>query len=267
MAKLGLRKNPTFESILDGPTYDLSHVHVYNRAATNFREGFFGAPEPIEEVVDYRHDGKVDSHNAGLRAAMYAEAQLRERSRQQAARVYQEGMPPPQTAHEAAAPAPPSAPSSSSGPMQPAPVSFADRLRQRQDGYKKGGDYSMDTNRLRQDARQKAERALAMERKRGQRPEQFSIASDSDSSSSPPSPRGPSAKMGAKYDDRLLNMGKLRNPQVTRTRADMPSRDRLAERRASARQIANKRELPPDRSTLRKRKKTEVGDRGRQRNN
>ncbi len=48
----------------------------------------------------------------------------------------------------------------------------------------------MDANRLRQDARQKAERALAMERKRRQRPEHFSIASDSDSPSSPPSPTG-----------------------------------------------------------------------------
>ena len=48
----GLRKNPTFESVLgEGNEYDFTNVKVYGRAALNFTQGFFGPRPPPEDVV------------------------------------------------------------------------------------------------------------------------------------------------------------------------------------------------------------------------
>ena len=77
-------------------------------------------------------------------------------------------------------------------------------------------------------------------------------------------------KMQNKYDKRLLKNFHKRNPTVNNPTQQNASQEpktneRLAQARASAIQIANKRPLPPDRSTLRKKKKTELGDKGRRR--
>ena len=69
MSKYGLRPNPTFESLLDkGETYDFENVKVYNRAAINFKNGFFGSQEPLE-LLDEDHDAKHEEVLAKMQAA------------------------------------------------------------------------------------------------------------------------------------------------------------------------------------------------------
>ena len=45
MTVLGLRPRLTFEDVIDkGVELDFQDIHVYNRAATNYRSGFFYQP-------------------------------------------------------------------------------------------------------------------------------------------------------------------------------------------------------------------------------
>ena len=106
MERFGLRKNPTFETLLDGgKTYEIDEkIHIYNRAALNFRQGFFSVPPPDEEVVDEGHDDRHERVLAQMRAAAAEIQTAADRHRAQAAETFRQGMPhAPQTAHEAAA--------------------------------------------------------------------------------------------------------------------------------------------------------------------
>jgi hypothetical protein len=279
MEKFGLRKNPTFESLLDGgKTYELDEkIHIYNRAALNFRQGFFSAPPPDEEVVDEGHDDRHERVLAQMRAAAAEIAQAADRHRNQAAATFRQGMPhAPQNAHEAAAapaaPPPSPTPTGSLGARGSAPT-FLERMEaRRKENPKEANEfmYRKDINRARQETRQAVDRNRVLNHKRRDtvaahnhaRAQQFAI-------DTPPTSRSPSPQPGMteRYDRRLLRANAMRNPRVSKSRAASSSRDVLSEKRQSASQIANKRPLPPDRSTLRKKKRTEAGDRGRQRNN
>ena len=133
MSKYGLRKNPTFESLLDtGSEYDISNVTVYNRAALNFRQGFFGPSEPIEELVDNEHDDKHEAVLARMRAAAAEFDRQAEQARERARNAYREqAMPRHHAAHEMPqAPQAPQAPPAPQAPRDnilPEPQGFQDR--------------------------------------------------------------------------------------------------------------------------------------------
>ena len=280
MSKYGLEKKLTFDKVVDsGQTYDFTDVHVYNRAALNFRQGFFSQPPIDPDVVDNDHDDKHEAILAKMRAAAAEMERQAQRNVQQARQVFRdEAMPQHHAAHETPAPAPPPppppppdtpAPPAPRGPMLSGPLTFEQKMNDRREAFKGNlyPQYTRDVHRARQGARQAVERNADLQARR-RRPQEFHIASSSSDSSPPPSPRGPSTAMQNKYDKRLLKATTSRNPQVKKTRPSEPkTNDRLTQARASAEQIANKRPLPTDRSTLRKRKKLEGGDRGRQRNN
>ena len=272
----GLRRRLTFEDALDIPVQDFSHVHIYGKAATNFRNSFYYTPV-TEEVVDEDIDAKNQVVLGQMRAAAAVLEKTAQDHRAQAHRVFQGAMPEYNGVHtQTAAPAAPAAPA----PAAPAPAapaaarpsmlqtSFASRMKTRQDDWKLRGwssEYRQGVNRLRQEARMKADRAAVLTAKR-RAPQEYNIASPPDSP--PPSPRGAPDKLQAKYDTRLLSMKKKQNMTVQRPEVTSSSRDVLGEKRKSAAQIAKKRPLPGgDRSTLRKRKKIEGGDRGRRRVN
>ena len=130
MSKYGLRKNPTFESLLDtGSEYDISNVTVYNRAALNFRQGFFGPSEPIEELVDNEHDDKHEAVLARMRAAAAEFDRQAEQARERARNAYREqAMPRHHAAHEMPqAPQAPPAPQAPRDNILPEPQGFQDR--------------------------------------------------------------------------------------------------------------------------------------------
>ena len=277
MERFGLRKNPTFETLLDGgKTYEIDEkIHIYNRAALNFREGFFSVPPPDEELVDQEHDGRHEHILAQMRAAAAEIQTAADRHRVQAAETFRQGMPhAPQTAHEAAAaPAAPNpTPTGSLGARGSAPT-FLERMeeRRKENPQREANDFATrkDINRARQEARQAVDRNRVLNHKRTDtvaannhaRAQSFAI-------DTPPRTPSPQPGMADKYDQRLLRANAIRNPRISKMRgAASSSRDVLSEKRQSATQIARKRPLPPDRSTLRKKKRTETGDRGRQRNN
>ena len=196
MSKYGLQKNATFESLLDnGRIYDFSKVHVYNRAALNFRQGFFGGPAPIEELVDHEHDDKHEAVLAKMRAAA-ADAERQHASHmEQARQVYrQNAMPQHHAAHEI-----PTEPEPRFGNILEEPQTFRDKMERRQESYKANPhvDYQQDMNRLREQARLAAERHQVLQGKRTPKPKQFNISSPPPSP--PQSPRGgPNDKMQQK---------------------------------------------------------------------
>jgi hypothetical protein len=213
MAKYGLHKNSTFESLLDtGLEYDFTNVHIYNRAAVNFRNGFFGGPAPIEELVDHEHDDKHEAVLAKMMAAA-ADAERQHASHmEQARQVYrQNAMPRHHAAHEIHTEAEPRF-----GNILEEPQTFRDKMERRQESYKANPhvDYQQDMNRLREQARLAAERHQVLQSKRTPKPKQFNLASPPPSP--PPSPRGPNDNMQQKYDKRLLASMASRNPRVKR---------------------------------------------------
>ena len=226
MEKWGLRKNPTFESLLDSKTYEIDErIHIYHRAASSFREGFFSAPPPDEEVVDEGHDGRHERMLAQMRAAAAEIAMAADRHRAQAAETFRQGMPEDaQTAHEAATPN-----------ILGQPQSFAERTKNRQGQFKENEQFTFrkELNRMRQDARQAAERKSLFDKKRRQ-PMQFNIAT-------PPSPRDYDRRLQGKYDERLLKSIAQRNPQVKRPQTAPTQNERLAQARVAAEQAAKTR--------------------------
>ena len=257
MAKYGLRKNPTFESLLDsGNEYDFSDVTVYNRAALNFRQGFFGPAAPIEELVDEENDDKHEAVLARMRAAAAEFDRQVEQARERARNAYRaEAMPRHHAAHEAPGPRP--APREN---ILPEPQTFQDRLRQRQEQYMQQPhfDFRKDMNRLRQEARQAAERNVRLNQMR-RVPAQFNISTPP--SSPPPSPRDYDARLQGRYDQRLVGTMARRNPRVQRPQTAPPrTNERLDQARQSAAQIARKRERPPRGEIVRRvRRKTPYG--------
>ena len=231
MERFGLRKNPTFESLLDrGATYELDeNIHIYNRAALNFRAGFFSQPPPDEEVVDEGHDDRHEKALAQMRAAAAEIQTAADRHRAQAAETFRQGMPhAPQTAHEAAA-APAAPPPAAAAPAAPPrmpnmldePQTWRDRMQQRQETYKLDPHLASRqwSNRFRQAARQKAERATDLNNRRRRVP------------SPPPDPRNYTSRLQGKYDERLLGSMRGRNPQVKRPRTAPGPNERLAQAR------------------------------------
>ena len=112
MSKYGLEKKLTFDKIVDaGDTYDFTNVHVYNRAALNFREGFFSQPPIDPDVVDNDHDDKHEAVLARMQAAAAELERQSQRSTDQARQVFREqAMPRHHAAHETPAPPPPPPP-------------------------------------------------------------------------------------------------------------------------------------------------------------
>ena len=218
MSKLGLHRRLTFEDVIDsGVEPDFSHIAVYNRAATNYRQGFFYQPPDNEEVADPKHDEKHEQVLAQMRAAALAMERAADAHRQQARGAFQEAMPGPRGVHEAAAdpaPARPATAPARASMLASAPTTFSDRLRQRQEGFKQpeNFDFRRQVNELRQQVRQRVNRQDTLDSKRRQ--QHFNIATPAPSP--PPSPEGPSVKMQAKYDKRLLNYGQKQRPQVAR---------------------------------------------------
>ena len=210
-----------------------------------------------------------------MRAAAVEIQMAADRHRTQAAETFRAGMPhAPQNAHEAAAapaaPPPSPTPTGSLGARGSAPT-FVERMEaRRKENPKEANDfiYRKDINRARQEARQAVYRNRVLNHKRRDtvaannhdRAQTFAI-------DTPPRSPSPQPGMQEKYDKRLLRANAVRNPRVSKVRAASSSKDVLAEKRQSAAQINRKRPLPPDRSTLRKKKRTEMGDRGRQRTN
>ena len=275
MNSLGLRRRLCFEDVIDsGQELLFNNIKVYN-AASQYRNGFFYQPPLEDEIADPKHDDRHERALAQMTAAAAEFQQASEAPRQQARTFFQEAMPGNRGVHQsAAAAAPAAAPATATsprGPMQQAPQSFASRLEQRGSGFKTGGEYAhvQANNRLRQEARQKADRQSTIESKRVPAPRNFNIATPSPSPPQSPREVGPSVKLQARYDERLIAHGNRRQPQMANPRPEShrntDRRNQLKRKRESAEQIAKKRSLPPDRSTLRKRKRTE-GDRGRQRN-
>ena len=102
MSKYGLKKEPTFESLLDtGKEYDFTNITVYNRAALNFRNGFFGSPEPIDEMLDEGHDDAHEAVLAKMKAVAADFERQAEQARERARDTFREGgMPSHRAAHE-----------------------------------------------------------------------------------------------------------------------------------------------------------------------
>ena len=220
MSKYGLQKNATFESLLDnGREYDFSDVHVYNRAAVNFRNSFFGAPEPIQDLVDHTHDDKHEAVLAKMKAMAMEVERKQTAHMEQARQVYrQNAMPQHHAAHE-------------TPNMLDEPLSFVKKMERRQEGYALNRnpyyEARKDLNRLRQEARQKVERNISLQTKRGPSPQEFN--------GPPPSPR-----LQEKTDKRLLTQMAKRNPTVPKPEGPK-TKSTLFSKRESAFQIARKR--------------------------
>ena len=292
MNSLGLKRKLTFEDILDrGEELLFNNIKVYNRAASQYRNGFFYQPPQEDEIADPNHDDRHEKVLAQLKAAADEFQRASEAHRQQARTSFQEAMPGDRGVHQtaaAAAPAPTPAaaaaaadpPAAAAAPAAPprqsmmasTPQSFDERTQERHLWWKLNGltsDYQRQQNRLRQDARLKADRQSTLESKRQPQTQTFNISTPAPSPPQSPREVGPSVKMQAKYDERLLSHGNRRQPQMAKPRPEVDRnderRDKLRAKRQSAQEISRKRPLPLDRSTLRKRKRTE-NDRGRQRN-
>jgi len=276
-----LELNPTFETLMQGETWDFPmDLQVFGRAAINFRNSHEGSQlDPVGSVVDEDHDDAVQKVLATMKAFAEQQDRTREARREDNRRMYAENLPTGNTEaehvhQESAAPsaAPAPTPTGSLGARGSAPT-FLERMeeRRKENPQREANDFASrkDINRDRQQARQAVDRNRDLNHKRRDtvaahnhaRAQQFSI-------DTPPRSRSPSPQpgMAERYDQRLLRANAVRNPRVGKSRGATSSRDVLSEKRQSAAQIANKRPLPPDRSTLRKKKRTDAGDRGRQRN-
>ena len=276
-----LELNPTFEKLIqNGETWDFPiDLQIYGRAAINFRNSHFGSQlDPVGSVVSEGHDAAVEKVLAGMKVFAEQQDRTREARREDNRRMYAENLPTGNTEAEHVHPetaAPPPSPThtGSLGARGSAPT-FLERMeeRRKENPQREANDFASrkDINRARQEARQAVDRNRVLNHKRRDtvaannhaRAQAFTI-------DTPPASRSPSPQPGMqdKYDQRLLRANAVRNPRVSKVHAASSSRDVLSEKRQSATQIANKRPLPPDRSTLRKKKRTEAGDRGRQRNN
>ena len=243
MSKYGLRPNPTFESLLDkGETYDFENVKVYNRAAINFKNGFFGSQEPLE-LLDEDHDAKHEEVLAKMQAAAAELERQADAARERAREAFRaEGMPQHHAAHEAPAepPVPPAAEAPRHDNMLSPPADFRDRLDARREKHKRNPhfDFRQDLNQLRQEARRATERNIDLNNRR-RAPQQFNIASP------PLSPRDPPATLQVRYGDRFAQRTAQREPQVPRPQS-APNRNQrrnedLNRRRESAAQTARTR--------------------------
>ena len=205
---------------------------------------------------------------ARMRAAAAEFDRQAEQARERARNAYREqAMPQHHAAHEmpqapqAPAPQAPQAPPAPRDNILPEPQSFQDRLRARQEQYQgmqePHFDFRKDMNRLRQEARQAAERNVRLNQMR-RAPAHFNISTPA--SSPPPSPRDYDSKLDKKKDARLLKSKATRNPTVKRPQTAPPRNERLAQARESAAQIDRKRERPPRGEIIRRvRRKTPYG--------
>ena len=121
MTVLGLQRRLTFEDVIDkGVELDFQDIHVYNRAATNYRSGFFYQPPNEEEVADPNHDERHEAALAALRAAAVQFEQARDAHHQQAREAFQGAMPRPAGVHQAPAPEPQAPAAGQAGPARDA---------------------------------------------------------------------------------------------------------------------------------------------------
>ena len=267
----GLELNPTFEKLVaTGDTWDFpSDAEYFGRAAINFRNSWFGSQlDPVGSVVDEDHDEQVQKVLAAMKAFADQQDKRREQKREENRNTFAENLPrannEAEHVHpEASAPRPASAPSASTptgalGQRGSAP-SFLQRMEMRQKQHPREVNsfaYRTEINRMRQEARQAADRNRELNHRRqnaatarnAARTQQFRI--DTPPSSPPPDPP---ARMQDKYDQRLLRAKTQRNPKVQMARTPQDRKEardeQLQQKRESAAQIARKR-ARPDRDVL-----------------
>ena len=311
MTVLGLQRRLTFEDVIDkGVELDFQDIHVYNRAATNYRSGFFYQPPNEEEVADPNHDERHEAALAALRAAAVQFEQARDAHHQQAREAFQGAMPRPAGVHQAPAPEPQAPAAGQAGPARdaggPQMRSGADDLRNPagpippprdappRDGFRaappdagvgafneplragpprpragaQGGRRRQRSrsppgsmfpgqaprpapaaglpapanNQARQEARERANRPETLHQRAAEAPRQYRMAT--------PSPRDHvlPEKIQKKQDERLLSFKKKRYPALerpelkpTREQRKQAARQKISEKRESARQIDRKR--------------------------
>lgn len=103
MAKVGLRRNLTFEDAIDaGEELDFSHIYVTGRGASRYMSGFFYTP-PDEEIASETHDEKHEQVLASMRAAAAELERANEAHRAQARQSFRGAMPTHHGVHERAA--------------------------------------------------------------------------------------------------------------------------------------------------------------------
>ena len=249
MAKVlrGLVKEPTFEELLGSDTYVLdNNISIYSSAALNYRQSFFAPPLGQPDVIDGEHDAKVEAVLAQMRAIAAAQEQRqdvrRENDRAMFAHVLATHRANMQ--EHAAQPPPPAAPPPAPGPANPAPPgvvpppapplaqhspvgilgsagahdSWQQRERDRRQQYK---PTPVPGNEVRQRARQQAERAAELNRRRAEATvERYDI----DRSPDP----GPRSEMQERYDERIRQRTTPLTARTVSARAASASRGRQA---------------------------------------
>ena len=227
MNTLGLKRKLTFEDVIDaGVELEFNNIKVYNRSASQYRNGFFYQPPPEEdEIADPKHDDRHEKALAELAAASQSFQRAAEAHRQQARTSFQEAMPGDRGVHQTAAAAPaaaaaapaPAAPAAARQSMMASkPQSFDERTQERHGDWKLRGlttDHQRAQNRLRQDARLKADRQSTLEAKRQPQAQTFNISTPAPSPPQSPREIAPSVKLQAKYDERLLAHGNRRSEE------------------------------------------------------
>jgi hypothetical protein len=252
----GLELRPTFEGLIDsGRTYNFEGLQLKSRAALDYRESFY-APGPEEEPVDNDFDAKHEEILGQIHAIAMGLQQDIDRKQARSQRHYRESMPPPASVQEHV----------TIGPLGAAGESetWAQRQEKRKGQFKATPVPHGHADR--QEARQKAERALKMSRARFKEPEEFYIGGDD----------APREELQKKYDKRILkNPRKVPGLSRAASSKDNASSaqavrqgigDALMQgKRESAAQQARKRERQPDvPSRMRRRKVDEpAGQRAR----
>ena len=215
-----LRRRITFDEALDVPTQDFTNIHIYNRGALQYKSSFFYTPVVEDEVADPNFDSRHERVLGQMRAAVSAMQTASERHQQNANNTFMGAMPTHAGVHEATQTQTTTASTGtqaraqtrSSGTQSQEPFgpmldsqSFAERLKRRRESFKQpeSFDYRKDVQRLRQEARIKADRAVTMSERR-KKPD----------SSPPPSPstHRPPKSLQAKYDKRFAKATSFRNP-------------------------------------------------------
>ena len=262
---MGLRANPTFESLaLEGRTYDFDGLDIPGRGARNYAQGFFSPLDPSGELhpTDEGHDAKVEKALAATQAMKEQFDAVLEHKRRENARLFQDA-PRAQTEPEMAASAP-------LGPgREEANQHWEGFMSKRSQQFKKGPDLNdrQQRNRERELARQKVERGKALEHKRvHDEPEEYDIATPRQADNQdPPAPR---VELEAKCNkrqqssNRLIRAGRQASAAAASRSANHERRaskeEHMAGKRASAEQIARKRNMPAEHFTRMRKRRTEA---------
>ena len=258
----GLVRQKTFEELVDtSDTYDFTDdIHIYSSAALNYRQSFFAPPLGDPDVVDAQHDDKHEAVLAQMRA-IAAQQEQREQTRREndramfahvlathratmAEHAAQPPVPGPQGPPGPPGPPGPSAPGVPATPSPPlaqhSPVgilgsagahkSWQAREAERKEQYK---PMPVPGNESRQKARQQAERAAELNRRRAE-----GIVERYDIDRSPEPDQAPRPQMQERYDERI----RQRNTPLTTRTASARSASAYRGRQAATSRQRNERD-------------------------